>query len=75
MAVQPYQALSLTPLDSVSTAHPAGGGGGFQYYKMRGVATPGPGYETWVALTAPDFAGAGAPGAIVPGSVVVVDKW
>lgn len=58
------------------------GGGGFpsgssavEFFKMRALASPGPGYVTWVVSGAPDFAGAQAPAAIQPGTVVVSDYW
>lgn len=58
------------------------GGGGFpsgssavEYFKMRALASPGPGYVTWVVSGAPDFAGAQAPASIQPGTAVVSDYW
>lgn len=45
------------------------------YYKMRGAATPGPGYVTWVATGAPDFVGITAPSPIVVGSAIITDTW
>lgn len=54
------------------------GGGGptvVNYYKMRALADPGPGYLTWVATGAPDFTGTGAGGPIQAGSAVVADQW
>lgn len=44
-------------------------------YKMRGVANPGPGYETWIVYGTPDFAGTFAPGPIFAGTAVVTDTW
>ncbi len=58
------------------------GGGGFpsgssavEYFKMRALASPGPGYVTWVVSGTPDFAGAQAPASIQPGTAVVSDYW
>ena len=51
-----------------------GGGGTTIYYRMRALADPGPGYETWTATTE-DFAGAGAAGPIQAGTAVVVISW
>jgi hypothetical protein len=58
------------------------GGGGFpsgsgavEKFKMRALASPGPGYVTWVVSDTPDFAGAQAPAAIQGGTVVVSDYW
>ena len=58
------------------------GGGGFpsgsyavEFFKMRALASPGPGYVTWVVSGAPDFSGAQAPGAIQVGTAVVADAW
>jgi len=52
----------------------SGGGGATTYYRMRALANPGPGYETWTATTE-DFAGAGAAGPIQAGTAVVVISW
>lgn len=58
------------------------GGGGFpsgssavEKFKMRALASPGPGYVSWVVSDAPDFAGAQAPASIQPGTAVVSDYW
>jgi len=45
------------------------------YFKMRALASPGPGYETWVAAGAADYAGSGAGGPIQAGTAVVVATW
>lgn len=45
------------------------------YYKMRALANPGPGYETWVVSGIPDFTGTFAPGPIFAGTAVVADYW
>lgn len=66
-----------------SARRPSGGGANAQLtpvgttfvFKMRALASPGPGYRTWVVTNAPDFAGTQAPGAIQVGSAVVADSW
>lgn len=67
----------------ITGRRPPGGGANTQpqsasttfAFKMRARANPGPGYVTWVVFTDPDFAGAQAPAAIIPGTVVVSDSW
>jgi hypothetical protein len=44
-------------------------------FKMRALASPGPGYVTWVVPTTPDFAGAHAPSPIQPGTAIITDSW
>lgn len=53
------------------------GGGGAQVtkFKMRATASPGGGPITWIVTGTPDFAGASAPGAIVPTTAVVAAQW
>lgn len=46
------------------------------YYSMRGIDDPGPGYETWVVNERnPDFDASESPGAIVTDSAVVTASW
>lgn len=45
------------------------------YFKMRALANPGPGYETWIVSGDPDFAGTNAPGPIQAGTVVLAATW
>jgi hypothetical protein len=53
-----------------------GGPGGLAiFFKMRALADPGPGFETWVVEGAPDFAGVDAGGPIQPGTAVQVSMW
>ena len=52
-----------------------GGAGGGKFYKMRALADPGPGYETWVVSGTPDFTGASAGGPIQAGTAIVADQW
>lgn len=44
-------------------------------FKMRALASPGPGFVVWAVTGAPDFAGTFAPSPIVPGSAVHVSTW
>lgn len=61
--------------DPRETVNFTAGSAATQFYKMRALANPGPGYLTWVVMTTPDFAGAQAPGAIQGGTAVVADAW
>lgn len=45
------------------------------YFKMRALASPGPGFVVWVRTNFPDFAGTYAPAAIQPGTTVITDSW
>ena len=49
--------------------------GALVYFKMRALADPGPGYETWVVVGSADFTGTGAGGPIQAGTAVVVAQW
>lgn len=51
------------------------GSAAVNYFKMRALADPGPGYLTWVAAGSPDFTGTGAGGPIQAGTAVVADHW
>lgn len=65
--------LDLPTLEEID---PTGGIlGPTTYYKMRALADPGPGYESWVVSDTPDFAGAFAPGPIFAGTAIVADTW
>jgi hypothetical protein len=46
-----------------------------QRFKMRALASPGPGYLYWTVDTAPDPTGSAAPGPIIVGSAVVAAEW
>ncbi len=76
--VEPGLALGQ---DGITLRSPIGGGGfpsgssAVEFFKMRALASPGPGYVTWVVSGAPDFSGAQAPGAIQVGTAVVADAW
>lgn len=50
-------------------------GGGTEFFKMRALADPGPGYEVWVVQDEPDFTGTGASGPIQAGTAVVATSW
>lgn len=51
------------------------GGGTTQYFKMRALQDPGPGYHVWTVTGSPDFAGTNAPGAILGGTAIITDTW
>lgn len=62
------------PLGGGAITQPQSAGATF-FFKMRASANPGPGYVTWIVTADPDFVGAQAPAAIIPGTAVVSDSW
>jgi hypothetical protein len=50
-------------------------GGPTHYFQMRAEQDPGPGFEHWTSVGAPDFAGTGAGGPILPGTAIVTTTW
>ncbi len=67
--------------DSTTLRFPLGGGTWpvgtttILKFKMRALASPGPGYITWVVQDDPDFTGTQAPSAIQVGTAVIADTW
>lgn len=49
--------------------------GAIPYFRMRALASPGPGYVHWTVAVNPDPTGAQAPAPIQPGTAVIASTW
>lgn len=67
----PNPTTSLNPTSYLSAVEILPG----PYFKMRGLANPGPGSVTWIVRGGADFGGVHAPSAVQAGTVVIADQW
>ena len=73
IVVVPSEAFQVREV--INFLETGGSGGGTSYFRMRGLADPGPGYVSWTVTGSPDFLGAFAPSAVQGSSVVTVVSW